>query len=166
LATCRRIESRYLPNGLGFSAGGNFTYTAAFRLHEELKKLEAEGKLIDAEMGKPASPVSFYPAVDWTKTRAQRNASNPNFTPVFDGLFDQSYLSPKSNMYLPLLSPGLAPDQLLKEVLPQNMVMITCWDDGLLVEDEKLRGRLKVLGKRVDGYMVEGVVHGWDKWRS
>jgi len=132
--------------------------------------LEAEGKLIDAEMGKLASLVRFYPAVDWTKTRAQRNASNPNFTPIitpiFDGLFDQSYLSPKSNMYSPLLSPGLAPDQLLKEVLPQNMVMITCWGDGLLVEDEKLRGRLKVLGKRVDGYMVEGVVNGWDKWLS
>jgi putative ergosteryl-3beta-O-L-aspartate hydrolase len=154
----------------GFSAGGNFTYTAAFRLHEELKKLKAEGKLIDAEVGELMGLVSFYPAVDWTKSRAERNASNPNFTPiinpVFDGLFDQSYLYPGMDMHSPLLSPGVAPDQLLKEALPQNMVMITCWGDGLLFEGEMMKQRLKGLEKRVDGYMVDGVVHGWDKWPS
>lgn len=154
----------------GFSAGGNFTYTAAFRLHEELKKLKADGKISDAEVGKLVSLVSFYPAVDWTRTRAERYASNPNFTPIinpgFAGLFDTSYLKPGLDMGSPLLSPALAPDQLLKEALPQNMVMITCWGDGLLVEGEKLRERLKNLGKRVDGYRVDGVVHGWDKWPS
>jgi putative ergosteryl-3beta-O-L-aspartate hydrolase len=64
------------------------------------------------------------------------------------------------------LSPGLAPDELLKEALPQNMVMITCWGDGLLHEGEVFRKRLRLLGKRVDGYTVEGVPHGWDKWPS
>jgi len=154
----------------GFSAGGNFTYTAAFRLHEELKKLEAEEQLVDLETGKLVGLVSFYPAVDWTKSRAERNASNPNFTPiinpVFGGLFDQSYLNPRPDMYSPLLSPGLAPDSLVKEALPQSMVMITCWGDGLWVEGEKFRERLKALGKRVDGYTVDGAVHGWDKWPS
>jgi acetyl esterase/lipase len=154
----------------GFSAGGNFTYTAAFRLHEELKRLQAQGKIPESEIGKLVSLVSVYPPVDWTKSRAERNASNPNFTPIinptFDGLFDRSYLYPGLDMSSPLLSPGLAPDELLRDALPQNMVMITCWGDGLLVEGETFKERLKKLGKRVDGYMVEGVVHGWDKWPS
>lgn len=154
----------------GFSAGGNFTYTAAFRLHEELKRLQAESKLPESEIGKLVSLVSVYPAVDWTKSRAERNASNPNFTPiinpVFDGLFDLSYLYPGLDMHSPLLSPGLAPDQLLRDALPQNMVMITCWGDGLLVEGLKFKERLKSLGKKVDGYTVPGAVHGWDKWPS
>jgi len=154
----------------GFSGGGNFSYAAAFRLHEELKKLNTEDKLPDSEVGKLVSIVTFYPAVDWTRPRAERNASNPNFTPiinpVFHGLFEQSYLYPKPDMHSPFLSPGLAPDQLLRDALPQNMVMITCWGDGLLVEGEKFRERLRALGKRVDGHIVDGVVHGWDKWPS
>jgi acetyl esterase/lipase len=154
----------------GFSAGGNFTYTAAFRLHEELKKLQQEGKLPESNVGKLVGLVSFYPVVDWTKSRAERRSSNPNFAPIvnpfFDGVFDQSYLYPGLDMHSPLLSPGLAPDQLLRDALPQNMTMITCWRDGLLVEGETLRERLKGLGKKVEGYMVHGVVHGWDKWPS
>ena len=154
----------------GFSAGGNFCYTAAFRLQEELQRLQSEGMLKEIEAGKLTSLVSFYPAADWTKTREERNASNPNFTPIinpaFDGIFDQSYLIPGQDMGSHLLSPGIAPDQLLKDALPQNMVMITCWGDGLLVEAEQMKGRLKALGKRVDGYTVDGVVHGWDKWPS
>lgn len=114
--------------------------------------------------------VSFYPAVDWTKSRAERQESNPNFTPiinpVFATLFDEAYLYPKPDMTSPLLSPGLAPDELLREALPEDLVIITCWGDSLLVEGEKFRERLRGLGKRVDGYMVEGVVHGWDKWPS
>ncbi|KAE9366040.1 alpha/beta-hydrolase [Stipitochalara longipes BDJ] len=154
----------------GFSAGGNFTYTAAFRLHEEVKKLRSNGMIDETELGRLASIVSFYPPVDWTKTRAERQASNPNFTPiinpVFGTLFDESYLYPKPDMSSPLLSPGLAPDQLLRDALPDELVIITCWGDALLAEGEKFRERLRELGKRVDGYMVEGVVHGWDKWPS
>lgn len=154
----------------GFSAGGNYAYTTAFRLHEELETLKAEGSPENAEVGKLVSLVSFYPAVDWTLSRAERNATNPNFTPLlpsfFSGLFDQCYLVSNPDMKSPLLNPGLAPDELLKEALPQNIVIITCWSDGLLVEGERFRARLKGLGKRVDGYMVADVIHGWDKWPS
>jgi acetyl esterase/lipase len=154
----------------GFSAGGNFCYTAAFRLHEELKRLRNEGKVNEEEVGKLVSIVSFYPAVDWTKTRAERQASNPNFTPiinpVFGTLFDDAYLHPRPDMSSPLLSPGLAPDELLRDALPKDLVIITCWGDSLLVEGEAFRERLRGLGKRVDGYMVQGVVHAWDKWPS
>jgi ergosteryl-3beta-O-L-aspartate hydrolase len=155
----------------GFSAGGNFTYTAAFRLYEELKRLRAEGEIDEDEEGKLQGLVSFYPPVDWTKSREERRKTNPNFTPiikpVFGDLFDEAYLFPKPlDMKSPLLSPGLAPDQLLRDALPQDVVIITCRGDALLVEGETFRERLKGLGKRVDGYMVEGVVHGWDKWPS
>jgi len=156
----------------GFSAGGNFCYSSAYRLHSELQHLKSEEKIADAEIGKLVSIVSFYPAVDWTKSRTERNESNPNTVPIVPlflrlfSAFEDSYLFPKPDMHSPLLSPGLAPDELLREALPERMVMITCWADGLLVEGEKFRKRLQKLGKRVDGYMVEGVPHGWDKWPS
>jgi putative ergosteryl-3beta-O-L-aspartate hydrolase len=151
----------------GFSAGGNFCYAAAFRLFEEVERLRDEG---DVEEGKVVGIASFYPAVDWTKGRAERQASNPNFTPiihpVFGTLFDEAYLYPKPDMSSPLLSPGLAPDLLLRDALPENLVIITCWGDSLLGEGGGFRERLRLLGKRVDGYMVQEAVHGWDKWPS
>lgn len=154
----------------GFSAGGNFCYTAAIRLHEELKDLTANDIIGENEVGKLVSTVAFYPAVDMTKSRAERNVSNPNMkpiiNPVFLKLFSGAYFSPDQDTHSPLLSPGVAPDQLLKEALPDDNVMITCWGDGLLKEGEDFRERLKGLGKRVDGYTVPEVPHGWDKWPS
>jgi acetyl esterase/lipase len=157
----------------GFSAGGNFTYTASYMLYEELKRLKREDRLGDVEVGRVVGLASFYPSCDWTMTREERAATNPNFTPIIPpilmGLFEGSYLYPartKEEMAIPLLSPGLAPDELVKEALPQQMVLITCWGDGLLVEAERFRGRLRGLGKRVDGFTVKGVPHGWDKWPS
>lgn len=69
-------------------------------------------------------------------------------------------------MSIPLLSPGLASDELISKALPDKIVMITCWGDGLLIEAEIFRERLKKLGKTVEGYTVPGVPHGWDKWPS
>jgi hypothetical protein len=34
------------------------------------------------------------------------------------------------------------------------------------MEGERFRERLKKIGMDVSGYMVPGVVHGWDKWPS
>lgn len=154
----------------GFSAGGNFCYTAAIRLHEELKELKASGRIEESNIGKLVSTVAFYPAVDMTRSRAERNASNPNMklivNPIFFKLFSGAYFSPDQDTHSPLLSPGVAPDQLLKDALPDNMVMITCWGDGLLKEGEDFREKLRGLGKRVDGYTVPDVPHGWDKWPS
>lgn len=135
--------------------------------------MREEGRLEKSmEEGRLVSIAAFYPAVDWTKSRAERNASNPNLKPLipspFFGLFDESYLYPKEglDMHSELLSPGLASEELLREALPQRMVMITAWGDGLLTEGEKFRERLIGAGKRVDGYTVQGVEHGWDKWPS
>jgi len=149
------------------------TYTVPIRLQEELTRLKAIDKLGDIEVGKLVALVSFYPSTDWTRTRKQRNSSNPDLIPgvpkrLYE-IFDESYLHPPSNMPKlnhPLLSPGLASDEVLRKALPENMVMITCGGDSLMDEGEKFRSRLKRLGKRVDGYVVGGVPHAWDKMPS
>ncbi len=123
--------------------------------------------------GKLVALAPFYPAVDWSRTREQRAATNPNVKPLmpgfmnslFFGLFDDAYLYPRPpDLKAPLLSPGLAPEEMLKEQLPQNVVMVTCSGDALLMEGEAMRTRLEKCGKDVRGGIVDGVAHGWDKW--
>jgi hypothetical protein len=41
--------------------------------------------------------------------------------------------------------------------------MINCGGDQLLAEAERFKNKLIGLEKKVDGYIVEGVGHGWDK---
>ena len=151
----------------GFSAGGNFTYAVSIRLHQELERLRQENKRDGVKIGKLVSLVVFYGSTDYTQSRAEKDASNPNLIPVIPPrlfkLFDESYLSPSTDKTSPLLSPGIAPDQLLKDAFPKSLVMINCAGDQLLAEGEKFRNRLKGLGKQVDGYIVESVGHGWDK---
>jgi acetyl esterase/lipase len=120
--------------------------------------------------------VSFYPPTDYTQTRAQRRA-----TCVRAELFDDSYLQPPSlDLAHPWLSPGRAPDRMLR-ALPDDIVLFCCEWDMLLAEGEKFRDRLqKDLGKRVhyhcvrhtpllttvlcaNHFQVPGVPHGWDK---
>jgi acetyl esterase/lipase len=82
---------------------------------------------------------------------------------VFD-FFDASYLyPPPTDRSGPLFSPGLASDTLLLEALPDRISMITCSGDQLLAEGEVFRQRLKGLGKKVEGHVVEGVGHAWDE---
>jgi acetyl esterase/lipase len=154
----------------GFSAGGNLTFTVALRLHDELKRMEAHGELKGQILGKIVHLVAFYPSTDWTRSRAERDASNPNLIPVIPAtlykLFDESYLYPLPDFSSPLLSPGLAPDALLRDALPDRLVIINCSGDQLLAESEKFRAKLKDLGKTVDGYTVKGVGHAWDKQPS
>ncbi len=104
----------------GFSAGGNLTYAVSIRLHEVLKLLKRENKLDGLEGAKLVSLVVFYGSTDWTQSRAERDASNPNLIPVIPPvlfkLFDEFYLYPKPDMASALLSPGIAPDELLRNV--------------------------------------------------
>lgn len=154
----------------GFSAGGNMTYTVAIRLHEELTRLRDAEKNVDLWGGRVMGLASFYPSTNWTQTREERDASNPGLIREVPKslyqIFDESYLYPGSEltpMSHPLFSPGLASDDLLRKALPEKMVLITCGGDQLLRESEEFRARLKGWGKRVDGYVVEGVGHAWDK---
>jgi acetyl esterase/lipase len=152
----------------GFSAGGNLAYAVSIRLHEEFEKMKREKKREFEELqeGKLLSLVVFYGSVDWTQSRAERDASNLNLVPTIPAalfrIFDESYLYAQPDMRSPLLSPGLAPE-LLRDNLPDKLVIISCGGDQLLAETERFRKRLVNLGKVVEGYAVEGVGHGWDK---
>lgn len=151
----------------GFSAGGNLAYAASIRLHEELDRRRKEGGIEGLEEGKLVSAVVFYGSVENQLSRAERDKSNPNLIPVIPPVlfrvFDESYLYPKPDMTSPLLSPGIAPDELLRKALPERVVLISCGGDQLLAETERFRKRLLSLGKKVNGCVVEGVGHGWDK---
>jgi putative ergosteryl-3beta-O-L-aspartate hydrolase len=161
----------------GFSAGGCLSFTTALRLYElRLQSQDSEGlpenNSLSSLSSLPAnaslrSIVVFYPGVDYTMTRAQRNASNSEIvSPVSDAtykFFDDSYLHPPpTDLSYPLLSPALAPDEMLKNAFPTHMVLITCKGDPLLAEGEVFRERLKAAGKTVTGWAIPGVGHGFD----
>lgn len=171
----------------GASAGGNLALAAPFRLHEELqhKRWASIGKIPLAGL------VAFYPGVDWTRTRAERDATNPiaarksMISPAVFRFFDDSYLLPAAlptragtgrvDMSHPYLSPGLAPASLLQGAYPAAVAVYTCGWDQLLVEGNAFRERLAGFveeGKMVSvgGFVVEDVIHGFDKkpsfWRG
>jgi acetyl esterase/lipase len=171
----------------GFSSGGNLALAVPFRLHEELQKNRwtSVGKIGLAGL------VAFYPGVNWTRTRAERDATNPvaarksMISPSMYRFFDESYLlvgelpklrgTGRVDMSHPYLSPGLAPESLLVAAYPRAVAIYTCGWDQLLVEGNAFRERLGGFvgeGKmgRVGGFVVEDAVHGFDKkpsfWRG
>ncbi|KAG4432764.1 hypothetical protein IFR05_011747 [Cadophora sp. M221] len=153
----------------GFSAGGNLTYAVSIRLYEVLTTFKREDGFggLGVPRGNVVSLVVFYGSTDWTQTRAEREDSNPELIrtipPRMFRLFDEAYLSSKPDMRSPFLSPGLAEESLLKNALPERLALVNCSGDQLLAESERFRARLLGLGKKVDGCVVEGVGHGWDK---
>ncbi|KAF8864015.1 alpha/beta-hydrolase [Acephala macrosclerotiorum] len=163
----------------GFSAGGQFCFTASYMLHQELQRRREEG-IKGGDEGRLVGLCTFYAPADWTKSREDRAKSNPLTQPLskipglFFGMFEQAYFVSPTNprhkqsldMADPLLSPGLASEELVREALPESLCMLTCEWDSLLVEGETFKERLKGMGKRVEGYVVKGVPHGWDKWPS
>ncbi|KAJ5164309.1 CAZyme family CE10 [Penicillium coprophilum] len=165
----------------GFSAGGNLALAVPFRLHEELQKkrwTSLRGEIALAGL------VVFYPSTDWTRTRIQRNATNPiaaqksMISPSMFNFFDNSYLvaaglpkrpgTDRVDMSHPFLSPGLAPASLLSAAYPHAVAIYTCGWDQLLVEGNTFRERLGGFVEEgrtasVGGFVVEDVVHGFDK---
>lgn len=115
--------------------------------------------------------VPWYPSLDYTQTREQRRSTcvrkDQELPSLFTDLFDQSYLHPPNTIPLdsPYLSPGIAETALLREALPNEIIMHTCEWDMLLAEGIKFKDRLisKEINKNVVYTMVEGVPHGWDK---
>lgn len=162
----------------GFSSGGNLAFTVPLRLREELEKRQV------AKTVRLAGIVAFYPPVDWTKTRDERDATNPmaprkSMIPqsVFK-FFDSSYLAPENlprkpgseeiDVAHPYLSPGLTPASLLLAAYPPIVAIYTCGWDQLLVEGNKFRERLQRFVDEgammhVGGTVIEEVIHGFDK---
>lgn len=165
----------------GNSAGGNLTLTVPLRLHAELAARDRLGNENEIRL---AGLIAFYPSIDWTRTREERNATNPIavdkswVSSSLFALFDDSYLyvdnlpkkpgSDEVNMAHPYLSPGLTPTALLLAAYPPNISIYTCGWDQLLVEGNTLRDRLQQLAveghlAHVGGFMVANVSHGFDK---
>ncbi|KAK4495677.1 hypothetical protein PRZ48_012945 [Zasmidium cellare] len=115
--------------------------------------------------------VSWYPSLDYTRTREERRATcvraDQELPALFTDLFDDSYLHPPKDVALdsPYLSPGVAPTSLLRNAIPEEIIMHTCEWDMLLDEGREFYERLTAedVGKHVNYTMVEGVPHGWDK---
>jgi acetyl esterase/lipase len=164
----------------GFSAGGNMAFSVPLRLQAEVlasqKGRDADtnsvysGREVFGEVtaGTIKAIVAWYPSVDFTRPRAEREAipKRPDLMmpKFFTDLFDASYLSPPTLDYSsPYLSPGLAPAELLRG-LPDSIMIYTCEYDGLSVEAASFRKRLEdEIGKTVRWKEVEGVPHAWDK---
>ena len=157
----------------GFSAGGNLALTAPLRLHSYLKaqraklppQLEPEHKLV--------AVASWYPVTNFTISRAQRRewCKRPDRTlpPILTDLFDASYLHPPTlDLADPHLSPAMASDEMLRDALPDNVIMYTCEWDMLLREGEDFAGRLAAepINKTMMYKEIDGVPHGWDKGPS
>jgi acetyl esterase/lipase len=149
----------------GFSAGGFLAYSVVIGLEDMLKKRKEEGK--DRVKGRVKGLVVFYGGCDYTSTRAEKDASNPNLIPVIPPslyrFFDRSYLQGNPDKTSPLLTPGLAPREALRRAMPETIVMINCGGDQLLAESLRFGERLRSLGKRVEGMVIEGEGHAWDK---
>ena len=164
----------------GFSAGGNMAFSVPLRLHAEILASQKgqgadansvySGREIEGEVlaGTLKAIVAWYPSVDFTKPRPEREAipGRPDLMmpKFFTDLFDASYLQPPTLDYSsPYLSPGVAPAELLRE-LPDTIMIYACEFDGLKIEAAAFRKRLEQeIGKIVRWREVEGVPHGWDK---
>jgi acetyl esterase/lipase len=115
--------------------------------------------------------VPWYPSLDYTRTREERRATglraDQELPAFFTNLFDDSYLHPPKDVTLdsPYLSPAVAPTDLLRNALPDEIIMHTCEYDMLLDEGKTFYQRLisDEVGKNVTYTMVPGVPHGWDK---
>jgi putative ergosteryl-3beta-O-L-aspartate hydrolase len=174
----------------GFSSGANMCFTVPLCLENETipvptssvpdhkasaaTKTLASGQVVEVNASQHITlraVVSWYPPTDYTLTREQRRATcakgaaiDHQLPSVFTNLFDESYLHPPTmDLSNPLLSPGVAPPELLAE-LPNEIVLFTCEWDMLLSEGEKFKKRLEdEVGKTVHYQMIPNVPHGWDK---
>jgi acetyl esterase/lipase len=166
----------------GASAGGNLAMTVPLMLYNHrVKQAQSSGQHPQTRL---AGIIGFYPPTDWTRTREQRNATNPiaaqksMIKPDIYKFFDDSYLLPESihrqhgtedvDMSHPYLSPGLTPTSLLLAAYPPAVAIYTCGWDQLLVEGNTFRERLRQLAvegqmAHVGGMVVEDVIHGFDK---
>ena len=121
--------------------------------------------------GRIVAIASFYPSADYTISRDTRRLSilrkDKGLPAIFTDLFDCSYLHPPQYISLDdkYLSPGIAPTEILRNSLPEDIILYTCEWDELLVEGERFAARLGSddIGKRVRYRCIMNARHGWDK---
>ncbi|KAB8260353.1 Alpha/Beta hydrolase protein [Aspergillus pseudonomiae] len=157
----------------GSSAGGHLAFASLLMLWKRMK--DKTLRVDNAHMGTVKGLMAFYPVMDMTKSRAERAQSNPAFlalkrkppssSKLIGSVFDEAFfwkLEQKPDKGFMYLSPGLAPEDALKEALPPIISFKLAGLDYLLSEEKEAFRRLKQLGKNVDCEVVEGVPHYWD----
>ncbi|OCF57792.1 hypothetical protein L486_05257 [Kwoniella mangroviensis CBS 10435] len=160
----------------GFSAGGNLALSAQHILNT-LSPDTTTSTIAGAENGytipegmeipKIRGLILIYPSLNWTISREEktRNLPDPNqaLPQSMTRLFDLSYF-PKELGYDRSdyrLSPGIAPDELLKKLPP--VCITVCEYDMLRAEGMDFVDRLQKMGKDVEWNEIKGEKHGWDK---
>ncbi|OBT60998.1 hypothetical protein VE03_09729 [Pseudogymnoascus sp. 23342-1-I1] len=157
----------------GFSAGGQMAFASLLMLWKRIQ--DKDPKIDTSILGTTRGVTAFYPSMDLTKSRAERASSNPAFvalkkkpassSKLVGSIIDVAYfwnlkeIPDKGFMYL---SPGLAPQDALREALPKRISFKLAGQDYLLAEGRAAADRLKGLGKQVSCEVTEDVPHYWD----
>lgn len=147
----------------GFSSGANIALSA----HLILSHLDRWGYTTPTALPTIIGLIPFYPTLDWTIARwiKRKRSLRPALalsTNITD-LTDASHLYPDPDTYRtdPRLSPGIAPDEMLRLLPPVHLCL--CEYDMLLQEGQDFAGRLEQLGVRHTVRVVEGEKHAFDK---
>lgn len=114
--------------------------------------------------------ISFYPPIDFRKSREQKRGSNPmpakNLPQSLTDFFDEAYLQSQDiDLADPYLSPAASSDASLKAAYPNDILLYTCQYDMLNAEGVEFGMRLasEAIGKTVRGGLIKGVPHAFDK---
>ncbi|KFH44565.1 Arylacetamide deacetylase-like protein [Hapsidospora chrysogenum ATCC 11550] len=163
----RADEFGFDPNKIilsGFSAGATNTLATWIALQDPAR-FAYELPFVPPPI---VGLVLFYPVLDWTITRPEKRetCSRPDLTlgRTLTDLIDASYIYPavpREKRTDPRLSPGLMPDELLKNLPPVHLCL--CEYDMLLAEGMRFARRLQQAGKQHTCRIVAGERHGWDK---
>lgn len=136
----------------GFSAGGNLALVAATKLRKKLASVVGINAV-----------VSFYPYIDLAAPPEGKKVSKPirPFPSWMLRLFNDCYVPDPGLRRDPAVSPYYADPA----DFPDTVALITCEGDVLRPEAEELVEKLRRnndSGKRIIGYVCQGVRHGFD----
>lgn len=127
---------------MGYSAGGHLSACAAQLLQQDGIRLSCQ--------------VLCYPFLDFT-FQGETNNEMKDTIAGLNGLNDIFF--PKLEATDPLVSPGLIPEQRLKELPPA--ILVTCGQDSLKSHADRYAARLEAAGVRVQMLDYPDSIHGF-----
>ncbi|KAL3484323.1 Alpha/Beta hydrolase protein [Aspergillus germanicus] len=148
----------------GFSVGGTMAFASLFMLWSALQ--DKDPRIDSATLGTVKGITAFCPPMDGTKSRGERAASNPAFVALKKRPASSSKLigrgsemPDKTHM---CISPGLAPEEVIKAALPKHIFVKPAGLDPLLAEGVAAAARFRDLGMQAECEVIRGVPHYWD----
>ena len=125
----------------GFSAGANFVLALRFSFEHV---------------------ILFYPPTDLSRspyTKRAPDTSGRSIPPAVAKIFDDCYLPAGVDR----AQPKVSPINMDAKDYPRSLLMITCDRDGLCLEAEALKDKMKAAGTKVVHSRMEQCDHAWDK---